>query len=63
MKIKKGQTLEIKFVNNFPLPLSGLFTVENILNKTTFLVCSKNGHSVILDIKEHGKTYTVISAN
>ena len=58
MKIKPKQTIIIEFEKEIFPCRSGEAVVQKIVNKTCFMV-SLRGHSVILDIKDHGKTYTV----
>lgn len=58
MKIKKGDKIKITFRNQtFPLR-SGIAEVTKIISRKTFMI-SVRGHSVILDIADHGKSFRV----
>ena len=62
-KIKKNDQLRIRFIDkNLRVP-EGIFTVEKLLSKSHFLVTYKNGSNIVLDVREHGKTYRVLSVH
>lgn len=61
MKIKKGHTLIIEFKEKMPMLSSGEFRVENIVSKNTMLVSTKKGSNILLDIREHGKSFRIQS--
>ena len=64
MKIKLGDKLKIKFANQRQLfPKSGSYRVERLCGPTSFMIVGENGGNIILDVKEHGKSYLVQSIN
>lgn len=58
--LKKGNQLNICFTDK-RMCRDGLYTIDKVVNQTTFMVVTKHGGNIMLDIRDHGKAYRIQS--
>ena len=61
--IRKGQHLVIEFSNESPFMKSGQYEVARVNSKHTMLLTNKHQANILLDIREHGKSFRIQSVH